>query len=449
MAMPEPLAPPIRQVRTAGEPLRRRWLAAQQERFGREAPARHCLVRGLAPGDPDHPGLLQGVALAHKDVFDHPDHRPGAGAPPEQGGRRALAAPLARLQAAGALHLGSLTLAELCCGATGQNRHFGRPANPVDPEAVVGGSSSGSAVAVAAGLCAASLGTDTAGSVRIPAATCGVVGLKPTHGRIDARGAFMLAPSLDTVGVLARSASDAAHVWAALAAAEGAPPAAADSDAIEAALDAERPWQLALDATPLPTEVAAVLAHARHLLAQAWSVVERDVPERPRLNALAQIVLHVEAAAHHLHRLRHGAEHLPAAARAILLPGLALPPAWYARALALRNAEREAFLHGPLLGADLLLTPALGGPVPAWDDVTPGTGSYDARRLLDLHAHTPYVNYLGLPAIVFPAGTDRLGRPVSLQAIGRPGCEATLLAFAHQAMRALGTSAPTDLPSHP
>src|SRR5690606_17792408 len=112
--------------------------------------------------------------------------------------------------------LAAVGMAEFACGATGENPHLPRPVNPVDPLAAVGGSSSGSGVAVAAGLCYASLGTDTAGSVRIPAATCGIVGFKPGRDVLPNTGTHPLAPSLDTVGVLARSARDAAQVFAAM-----------------------------------------------------------------------------------------------------------------------------------------------------------------------------------------------------------------------------------------
>src|SRR5690606_35766522 len=109
-----------------------------------------------------------------------------------------------------------LAMAEFACGATGENPHLPLPVNPVDALAAVGGSSSGSGVAVASGLCYASLGTDTAGSVRIPAATCGVLGFKPGRGVLPDTGTHPLAPSLDTVGILARSAADAAEVFAAM-----------------------------------------------------------------------------------------------------------------------------------------------------------------------------------------------------------------------------------------
>ena len=156
------------------------------------APRRAAGLRGpavrprIGPADAD--GLLAGVPLAHKDAFDTGRHAPRLGGPRATGTPRPAAAVLRRLAGHGALNLGALAMAEHACGATAENPHAPALMNPLDSAAAVGGSSSGSAVAVAAGLCPASLGTDTAGSVRMPAATCGLIGLKPTPGRLSAQG---------------------------------------------------------------------------------------------------------------------------------------------------------------------------------------------------------------------------------------------------------------------
>ena len=139
----------------------------------------------VGPADADE---LAGVPLAHKDAFDTGLHAPRLGGPRATGEPRPAASVLRRLAGHGALNLGALAMAEHACGATAENPHAPTLMNPLDSAAAVGGSSSGSAVAVAAGLCPASLGTDTAGSVRMPAATCGLIGLKPTPGRLSAQG---------------------------------------------------------------------------------------------------------------------------------------------------------------------------------------------------------------------------------------------------------------------
>ena len=159
---------------------------------------------------------------------------------------RPAAAVLRRLAGHGALNLGALAMAEHACGAAAENPHAPALMNPLDSAAAVGGSSSGSAVAVAAGLCPASLGTDTAGSVRMPAATCGLIGLKPTPGRLSAQGVAPLAPTLDTVGVIARDALDAASVFAAaLPAGDEDPGLPLRLDALERELARPRDWRIA------------------------------------------------------------------------------------------------------------------------------------------------------------------------------------------------------------
>ena len=173
----------------AAPPLRDAHVAALAAGFTRRAAPLGCVVQLFAPRRPRRRGrLLAGVPLAHKDAFDTGLHAPRLGGPRATGEPRPAASVLRRLAGHGALNLGALAMAEHACGATAENPHAPTLMNPLDSAAAVGGSSSGSAVAVAAGLCPASLGTDTAGSVRMPAATCGLIGLKPTPGRLSAQG---------------------------------------------------------------------------------------------------------------------------------------------------------------------------------------------------------------------------------------------------------------------
>lgn len=436
----ERVAPSIRAVRkmlAAGTHSAQDLVRRQHKRFAAEAARWNCVVRTVERQPGEDGGLLAGVALAHKDVFATADHMPGVGVSAGTASNtQGPANVLKKLASAGAAHLASLTLAEYCCGATGDNRYFGRPVNPVDPDAVVGGSSSGSAVAVAAGLCSASLGTDTAGSVRIPAATCGIVGLKPTHGLIDTAGVFSLAPSLDTVGILAASPSDAAHVLSALTADAAAPAAAPLSNEIEAMLEAPRCWRIAhaVDCRGMEPAVAAALHGFMDTVSGMGQLSARRLDSRERLDAAAAVVLHAESAATQAQLLRRGSDTLPGAAKAVMLPGVAVPAPWYARAIVDRGHERGQFMRTALYDVDLLLTPALSRPVPDWSQVTPGQPEYDESELHALYANLRFVNYLGLPAIVFPVGADARGRPISIQAIARPGQETLLLAFAHQAM---------------
>ncbi len=175
-----------------------------------------CVVDELPMTAPEA-GPLVGIALAHKDIFDLQGRLPGCGVQhgaPQMGLQPAAA--ITALANAGASQWATLVMSPHACGATAQNPHFARCVNPLDEAAAVGGSSSGSAIAVAAGITYAALGTDTAGSVRIPAATCGLIGLKTTQGAVSTQGCAPLAPSLDSVGLLSRWPQDAREIWQAL-----------------------------------------------------------------------------------------------------------------------------------------------------------------------------------------------------------------------------------------
>ena len=386
---------------------------------------------------------LDGVGLAHKDIFHRIDRPASCGhrLPPPVSRRASSAPALTRLDAAGASELASLCMAEFACGATGQSEQGDEPVNPLDPAAAVGGSSSGSAVAVAAGLCYASLGTDTAGSVRIPAATCGVLGLKPTRGLVPSSGVFPLAPSLDTVGVIARSAADAAHLLAVTAtrglrelrAALNSP------EQLEATLLASPSPRLryCFDAAPVREDVLAALLDFTRQLPAACQVTPRAAPWLKELTGYAETLLHVEAAQVHLPRLRQSPTALGPMARAVALPGIALPAVWYAEALARRAQWAKRLVAEYFQAADILLMPALPEGVPDWEEVHTQSPRFNGRVLASLYRLMPFVNYLGFPSIVFPVGTDALGRPVSVQAIGRPFSETTLLSFAYRVERDL------------
>ncbi len=412
-------------------------VGAQAASFQRRAAELHCATRTYLPSCASvcHGGLLEGVALAHKDAFQTGEHAPGRGRPLRDAAPGPMATALRRLQDHGALNLGALAMAEHACGATAENPHGPVLANPLDAAAAVGGSSSGCAVAVAAGLVPVTLGTDTAGSVRMPAATCGLVGLKPTPGLVPADGVAALAPTLDTVGVIGRSALDAACVYAALLPAQAATPALpADAARIEQELSRPRRWRLAstLATAGARADVAAAMSEFEQGLPEPQRIDSRPAPDLERLNRLAQIVLHAEAAATLAGSVRHELASLAPATRSIALPGWAMPAVWYRHALSRIAPLRAAFLATYLADADLLLMPCLPQGVPDRAAVTTSSPAFDPRALAALHRHHAYLNYLGLPALVLPIGIDALGRPVSVQAVGAPGSEALLLAFAHQ-----------------
>lgn len=401
-------------------------LQIQRRRLSAIDARTHCVVSVPEEDAAATAGPLAGIGLAHKDLFDTRDHRPGAGhgaGARVPGVRNAVA--IERLRRRGAAHLARLALAEYACGATGANVRQRPCINPLRAEAVVGGSSSGSAVAVALGLAYGSLGTDTAGSVRIPAATCGVLGLKTTHGLVSREGVFPLARSLDNVGVLARSADDARQLLDAVA--ERLLPQASLPDAPRI-----KAW--------IPASLDATVAAALQAFVAEWTqaLVLADLPEHDRLSELAETVMHAEAAQVHGQALREC--EASAAVEAVALPGLVLPPEWAVAALDQRAARLRAFVTAHLRDHDLLVMPALAHPVPDWDQVTPGSPRFDARRLVGLYRYMGFVNYLGLPSVVFPVARDARGMPLSVQVLARPFHDAGLLAFAARAeARLFGT----------
>jgi aspartyl-tRNA(Asn)/glutamyl-tRNA(Gln) amidotransferase subunit A len=405
-----------------------------------------CITYRFAP-DPAPPKkirTLAGIGLAHKDIFHMLGRAPdcGMGRPYRASTREAPVVHSGREN--GATVLASLALAEHAAGVTGENPNLPPLTNPLGAEMAVGGSSSGSAVAVAAGLCYGSLGTDTAGSVRIPAATCGIVGFKPSRRLLSCARVAPLACSLDTVGVLARNVVDAGIVFQ-------------NSLGRQAArlLFGGREAALAIPAAAAQVRgcrVAVCLDHAdpgcrlrpdiRHAIEQflvriGLASTETPLPAMAAAMRGAEVILHVEASSVHLRRL-HCAEHrVGKNTRSLALTGAAIPATWYMEALGDRAEITAAFVCGAFAHADFLVTPALPQGVPDWSLVHTGSRDFSARALLDLFAWTSFVNYLELPALVMPVGVDRHGRPVSVQLIARPREDVRLLAFASYAQDAL------------
>jgi aspartyl-tRNA(Asn)/glutamyl-tRNA(Gln) amidotransferase subunit A len=387
-------------------------LQAQRERL-REGDAKwHCVVSMDPDLQPRPQGPLSGVALAHKDIFDLPGRSPGVGVHNGQAdGARQRATALELLAQAGAHQSATLTMAPWASGATAQNPHLGPTLNPIDSTWALGGSSSGSAAAVAAGLSYFSLGTDTAGSVRIPAATCGILGLKTTAGLVSTQGCAPLAPSLDTVGILARHVSDARLALQVLA--PQRPPHEVQS---------HLRFRLWLPAAGMDEEVRQVV--------QDWA--QRHRAQRVNLDLLlsrcavhAQRVLCHEIATTHRHALIE--QRADAAVQFLGWQGLAMPAGWYQTSMSLRGTLLAQFCALSFEDADVLIMPALPLGVPDWEQVHTGASRWDPKQLLALHQHMGFANYLGLPVLNLPVGTDARGRPVCVQLVARPCAEHLLL----------------------
>ena len=355
---------------------------------------------------------LAGVGLAHKDIFNAKARHPGLGRDNGALDSSVTQAPvLQKLEQAGALNLGALTMAEDACSATAQTQHVPTPLNPLGAHLAVGGSSSGSAVAVASGMVYASLGTDTAGSVRIPAMTCGVLGLKTTQGLIERQGMAPLCPSLDTIGVIARQASDISSVMKVLAAQlDWQPRAARMAYWLE-------PDVLSPDIEPVVRGVM-----------QSYTDTRVDIAAyEARAAAWQELIMTYEVG--QTHRTRIGTGQACKQVSALGQTGLAMPEYWWQLALADRKPCLQAFMEVAFGQADVLLAPLQIDVLPTVDEVYVGHPAFSAAKLLGLHHYCGWVNYLGLPALALPIGHDARGLPISIQLIGKPFHEPQLLAL--------------------
>ena len=313
-----------------------------------------------------------------------------------------------RLEEAGYGIVGKTNLHEFAYGITSDNPHFGAVVNPLDSGRIPGGSSGGNAAALAAGLCDVALGTDSAGSVRLPAACCGVVGFKPTWGLVPTDGVFPLAPTFDAVGPMARSVGACATMLSAL----GAGPESASAD-----LRAALAWTEHAD--PLVRarveEAAALLPRVEHV----------DIPLPGDLNPAFQ----AEAADVHRELFADHADLYGENVRRKLEAAFTVSD----EAVSVSRAEREAYRERALEaleGFDVLLTPTMPMVAPP---VGPGDLVLRERMIL----LTRPFNATGWPALALPCGPAEGGLPASLQAAARPGEDAVVLAVGEAIERAL------------
>ena len=373
----------------------------------------------LEPQPPPSGRALSGVPFAVKDLIDveGTPTRAGSAAFSEAEPAAADAPVVARLREAGAVLVGKTALHEIAFGTTGLNAYEGTPRNPRDRSRICGGSSSGSAAAVAGGSAAFALGTDTGGSVRIPAALCGVVGFKPGFGRLSTAGVLPLATSLDHVGVLAADVATASAAFAAMS-----PPAPGDPPLRSIGLDAS-----ALESASEP--VAA--AFERALKSFRGIEVEEITPPDPELvMAASTTILFFEAAAQHRERLRLDPSRYGADVRERLVLGGAMSPESHAEALEAARAIRSAVIR-LLRDFDAIVGPTVAIVAPPLEDAV--TDAALARRLVE---HTRLANLTGLPALSLPVPTD--GLPVGLQLLGL--CDEGVLATAATLERLLATA---------
>ena len=364
-------------------------------------------------------GPLHGIPIGLKDLFDTAGVRTTAAS--KQWADRVPskdAEVVRRLKAAGAIVLGKTNMDEFAYNFTGETSSFGTSRNPWNPQRSPGGSSGGSAVAVAAGMCFAALGSDTGGSIRLPAALCGITGLKPSYGAVSTEGVAPLAWSLDHVGPMCRSARDAAVMLEALTG-----KAVRDTAVNVRRLRLGVPRTLFYD--DVDPEVEKAVATATNTLgsmtAGAQDVVlpvlarSSDLPDLPETYVR---VISAEAYAFHQQMLRAHPERYDSGTRKSIEGGAAISAADYIRARremeGLRSDTNRWFA-----AADLLITPTAPG----------AAFPFGERRLVFLRNTAPW-NLLGLPSVSIPCGFTREGLPVGLQITGAAGRDDAVLALA-------------------
>ncbi|WP_326568887.1 amidase [Amycolatopsis rhabdoformis] len=376
-------------------------------------------------------GPLHGIPLAVKDTISTaaaPTTAQSTVLDPAWGAGRD-APVVARLLAAGAVLTGKTTTMEFACGMPESGGPFPVPRNPWDLGAWPGGSSSGSAAGVAAGLFLAALGSDTIGSVRIPAAMCGVTGLMPTFGRVPKSGCVPLAFSVDRVGPVARSAADCALVLEAIA---GQAPEDPDSvDAPFAALDVGdlaglRVGVVRREALPEgadPSVAPAFDAAVAELSRLGLDCVEVELPRYAEMTAADIVTVLCEALAYHRPDLGGRWPQYTRGTRGLLLRAAMLSGADYVQAQRVRRAG-QLDLERLFTRVDVVVMPTLSITAPALEGFL--TGERDVFELFG-HFHTVYWNAAGGPALALPMGVSAGGLPLSVQLAGRPFSDETLL----------------------
>jgi aspartyl-tRNA(Asn)/glutamyl-tRNA(Gln) amidotransferase subunit A len=380
-------------------------------------------------------GVLHGVPLAHKDMYYEAGKVVTCGSKI----RRDFVATttstaLRRIKDAGTIRLGTLQMAEFAYGPTGHNAHYGPVHNPWNVDHITGGSSSGSGSAVAARLTFAALGSDTGGSVRMPAHFCGVTGLKTTVGRVSRAGAMPLSQSLDTVGPLAQSAEDCALLMGLMAGADPEDPTAVNlpvPDYVAATKGSLKGIRIGVPTAfyvdDLDSEVARVLDETvATLKREGAEIVKVELPDQRQLASASQLVLAVEAAAFHKRWMIERLEDYGAQVRMRLENGLAVPAVTYLEAMRWRGPALSAH-NAAVAGVDAVIAPVSPIPAPTIAESDVGGGPGAEAVIQRLTRFTRPVNYLGVPSLSIPSGFARNGLPVGMQLIGRSFDEATLL----------------------
>jgi aspartyl-tRNA(Asn)/glutamyl-tRNA(Gln) amidotransferase subunit A len=386
---------------------------------------------------------LHGVPMAHKDLYYRKGEISTAGSAIRREWRAPFTATsLEKLDAAGQVDLGFLNMAEFAAGPTGHNVHFGHCRNPWDQTRVTGGSSSGSGASVAARMVYGSLGSDTGGSIRLPASACGVVGMKATYGRVSRYGAAARSWSLDHVGPLTRTVRDNARMLTAIAGHDvndsttSIQPVPDYESGIEGGV-AGLKIGLALPKeglAPLDPEVAAAVQAAADALGRLGAkITPARLPDFTPLYRAAEVIVKSEAASMHREWMENTPELYANQVRTRAEAGFFIPATHYIDALRLRAKFVAEFLETSMTGVDAVILPAIPFPLPTIEetDTEKSGGPATLAMVSRFTGLTRPFNTLGVPALSVPCGFDHNGAPMGLQLIGRPFAESLLYRIGH------------------
>ena len=382
---------------------------------------------------------LHGVPYAAKDLLDTRGIRTTVGSPILADNVPADdAAVIEKLSAAGAILLGKTGLHEWAYGITSSNPHFGPVRNPWNPERIPGGSSGGSAAALAAGLCSFSLGSDTGGSIRIPAALCGIAGLKPTFGRVSRRGAFPLGHTLDTLGPFGLTVQDTALAYQAIAGPDGTDPTTVDKPVELPRFDAgsnlkgvaigvaRASYYEGLDPA-VDSAVQSALSVLTDLGAQLREVA---LPNIDLANSLHRLILLAEATSVHHRRLDERREEFGDDVRALLEQGRLVLASDYLNAQRQRRRFCREFARA-LETVDALVMPAVPIPTARIGELEVEVNGRLENVRLATTRNIRALNLTGLPVLSVPCGFHSDGLPVGVQIVGRAFDERRVLEIGH------------------
>jgi aspartyl-tRNA(Asn)/glutamyl-tRNA(Gln) amidotransferase subunit A len=400
------------------------------------AAARACdeeLSRGAVRGP------LHGVPLAHKDMFYREGKVSTCGSQlRENWVAGTTATVLRKLDAAGAIQIGTLNMTEFAYGPTGQNAWLGDAKNPWNPEYVTGGSSSGSGIVTAARVVYAALGSDTAGSVRVPASICGITAMKTTYGLVSRAGCMPLSASLDTVGPLARTVEDNALMLSIIAGYDPLDPVSAQGSIGRYSAAATQGRTASLKGLRLgipvgffdehlDAGVAALLAEAASAYRKLGAeVVEVKMPDLDALNAAGILLTWGDVISIHGDAMRERSGEYSLQTRGRIEISLAASAQDYIDAQRCRSHALREFAGTVFSECDALLAPVLSFPVPKLSEVDVSGGPNMMRILDEFTRMMRPINVLGLPSLALPCGFTDNGLPCGMQLIGRPFAESLL-----------------------